>query len=425
MAATTSALIRQMVIKDLLRRRRAPLSVLVMLAFPVLFAGLIALTFGRSGDAVPKVKLLIEDRDGELVGTLVRGAFGNEEMARYFTVEEVGEEGVARLEAGEASALLRLPAGLTDALLDGQPATLELVRNPAQSILPEIAEQISSVLAEVLSSAAYLLRGPLEQIRPLRDLDEAPPDATVATIAVSVNQLLSPGGKYLFPPVIQLETAKAQEAEESADKPGTSPMVSIFLFILPGVAVYSIYSLGDLAMRDLLVELRLRTLHRQLASPAGAGTVVAAKLVVTALIALLSLLLLAGLGAVLLGRGVDPAGFVVLSLLLVVSVAGMSALIYGLAGSEKRGSTVGTLVYLVLAFSGGSFLPLDNLPASVRAVAPASPFYWATEGYRQLLDGATLLDLGPHCAVLALLGLLLLAVGVQLLQRRVRLGVLA
>ena len=39
-----------------------------------------------------------------------------------------------------------------------------------------------------------------------------------------------------------------------------------------------------------------------------------------------------------------------------------SALIYGFARTENQGSTAAALIYLTMAFSGGSFMPLDSMP---------------------------------------------------------------
>ena len=84
------------------------------------------------------------------------------------------------------------------------------------------------------------------------------------------------------------------------------------------------------------------------------------------------------------------------------------------------------MVYLVLAFAGGSFIPLQSLPASVQAVAPASPFYWGAQGYRALLvDGAGVAKVLPNAAVLAGLGAVLLAFGARALGRTVRRGISA
>ena len=75
-----------------------------------------------------------------------------------------------------------------------------------------------------------------------------------------------------------------------------------------------------------------------------------------------------------------------------------------------------------MAFGGGSFVPLDNLPAAVRAVAPLSPFYWGTRGFQDLLAGGGLAGaLGP-VAVLGGLGAALLVAGAYLLQRKVLRG---
>ncbi|HSS52934.1 MAG TPA: hypothetical protein VLX28_28660, partial [Thermoanaerobaculia bacterium] len=274
-----------MVGKDLRRRARSPLPMLLLLAFPLIFAGLLTLTFGGRGNQVPKVRLLIEDRDGGLVGQLVSAAFQQGDAQKYFEVKKVekgegaagvADDAAALIEKEDATALLRLPAGLSDDVFAGRPAKLELVKSPAQSILPDVAEQITTVLAEGLSSASRLLRGPLDQIRTSSATQGGATDPRVAEIAVLVNQVVTRARPYVFPPVITLETAALPEPPKpGTPKPpaGRSPAVSIFLLILPGISVYSLFNLSDQTMRDLLVEARLKTLRRQLAGPVTVGRV--------------------------------------------------------------------------------------------------------------------------------------------------------
>ncbi|MFL6293534.1 MAG: hypothetical protein ACJ759_21790, partial [Thermoanaerobaculia bacterium] len=89
----------------------------------------------------------------------------------------------------------------------------------------------------------------------------------------------------------------------------------------------------------------------------------------------------------------------------------------------RQGSTVGNVIYLVLAFSGGSFLPLDSLPRAMRAISPLSLFYWGTQGYKALLlDGGGPRDVLLHTGILAGSGLALLTLGGALLRRRVLKG---
>jgi hypothetical protein len=168
-----------MVRKDLLRTLRAPLGVLLLLSFPVLFALMIGLVFGRGAVSLPRVRLLVEDRDGAIGSRLLVAALRSERVARLFELREVGREGQALMEAGEASALLRIPAGFSRDLLRGEPTALELVRNPAEGIFPEIAEQAAGVLVDVLSAGSSVFRDVRERLAALGEEQRAPTEREI------------------------------------------------------------------------------------------------------------------------------------------------------------------------------------------------------------------------------------------------------
>jgi ABC-2 type transport system permease protein len=422
-----------MVGKDLRRRVRSPLATILLLLFPVIFAGLVAMTFGGAEPKVPKVRLLIEDRDGGLVAQLVTSAFQRNEAAQYFETEKVESvagrrgEDAALLEEKAAAALLRLPAGFSDDVLAGRPARIELVKSPAQSILPDVAEQVTSVIADGLSAASRLLRGPLDEIRTTQPAPQGmPSDERVAEVSVLINRVLTRSRPYVFPPVITLETAARTEPDAQKQAPGSSPAGSIFLLVLPGIAVYSLFNLADQGMRDLLVEARLQTLRRQLAGPLSAGRVVVGKALSTAVVSGLALLVLTGVGAAVAVRGVSLAGYLLLSLAVVVAATGFASAVFGLAHGERQGATLANVVSLVMAFAGGSFIPLDSLPAALRAVSPFSLIYWAVQGYQALIaDGAGVRAVLPNVAVLTGAGAVLLALSAVLWRRRLLRGDLA
>ena len=283
-----------MVRKDLRRDVRAPLGLLLMLAFPLLFALLLGLTFGGGSASLPKVKVLLEDRDDGFASRALASAFTSDQVADHFEVEEVGEEGMARMEAGEASALFRIPENFTEDLLRGEATTLELVRNPTERIFPEIAEQLALSLTEILSAGSYVLRGPLGDVsQMIEDEGESVTDQSVASVSVSFRQLIDRSEDYLFPPAITLESVDLEDPEGESTGPGG---LSIFLIVLPGVSVFALFMLGDQSMRDILVEAQSGTLRRQLAGPLGAGTVVAGKTLHTAVVATISLVILSVAG---------------------------------------------------------------------------------------------------------------------------------
>jgi ABC-2 type transport system permease protein len=412
--------------KDLRRRVRAPLATILLLAFPLVFSGLLALTFGGAEAKVPKVRLLLEDRDGGLVAQLVASAFSQGEAQKYFEVkkvEGVAGDGAALIEKEGATALLRLPKGFSDAVFAGRPAQIELVESPAQSILPDIAEQVATVLAEGLSAASRLLRAPLEQLRAQQG-PGAPSDARVAEIAVLFNHALGGSRQYLLPPVVTLETAVREEPGAHPKRPaGGSSSTSIFLLFLPGIAIYSLFNLADQSMRDLLVEARQKTLRRQLAGPLTAGRVLAGKALATAALAAISIVLLSAIGAIVARRAVSFPGYILLSLAVVAAATGFASAVFALARNEKQGATLASLLSLLMAFAGGSFIPLNSLPAGLRALSPYSLMYWGADGYQKLVqEGAGLRGVLPNVAILAGAGLLLVALSAPLWQRRLLRG---
>ncbi len=415
--------------KDLLRRWRSPLYVLAMLAFPLIFSAMMALAFGGSDAGLPRARLLLEDRDGGLAGGLMKAFLSSDQVGDYLEVVAVGEGGRQKIEDDEASALLIIPEGTTDDLFGGVPVTLEMVRNPSETILPEVAEQIAAVMADVMALGARLLRSQTGSVE-LGSIDSFDDlgDQEFGRLAVSLRRLLARGQSYVSEPPIQLEVAalgKEDDDGPGAATTGASPTVTILLFVLPGISVYALFVIGDQMMRDVLTEAQLGTLRRQLSAPVTGGQIIAGKVLLTAAVAGVALLILAAFAAALAPEPVDLAGFALLSLALVLAVTGFAALIYSLVRTESQGGTVAALVYLTLAFSGGSFVPLDNMPAVVRAVAPISPFYWATEGFRDLLAGGGLAEVMTPVAILGGLGLALLVAGALLLQRRVLRGEVA
>ncbi|MFQ5876919.1 MAG: ABC transporter permease [Acidobacteriota bacterium] len=414
----------RMVAKDLLRRRRSPLGIAVVLSFPVVFSLMLAVTFGSGGDEAVRIHVLVENRDDDFAGGMLMSALRSDEVAEHFDVEAVGEEGVRLMEEGKASALLRIPEGFSRDLVEGDPTSLSLVRNPAQGIKPEIAEQLASILVEVLNSGSRVLREPLREIAALEGGDGgiAISDEALTSIVLAIKHTLEGADTYLFPPAITLDSG-ALEAEQGDDSGGGPGARAIFLIILPGVSVYALFLVGDLAMRDVLTEAAGGTLRRQLAGPIGTGTLILAKALYTICLALVSLAILSAIGWALSEGEVDLAGFAVLSLALVLAVTGVAATLYGAARNERRGSAIAGVLYLFLAFAGGSFVKLESLPRSVRAVAPLSPFYWGTSGYRALLEqGAGLTDVLPNAGLLAGVGVVSLALGSALLGRFVRGG---
>jgi ABC-2 type transport system permease protein len=415
-----------LVAKDVKRKARSPLGLIAALAFPLLFAGLIAVAFGRGDNAVPKVRILVANEDDGLVAGLVASAFTSQQASAYFDAKTVkADEGRKLIDGGKASALLVIPKGFTDDVLDKKPVKLSLLRNPAEGILPEIAEQTTGAIADVLDAARRVFDKPIEELRPLlADDSRAPADADVIEISLSVKKAIEGLSGLINPPAIALESemfgtaVKKEEKKSSGDTPS-----AIFLVVLPGVAVYGLFLVADQGMRDVMTERTLGTMRRQLAAPVSANTVIVAKALYTALLAAAALVVMSVVGASVLTTHVSVAGFLLLAFCLVLAVTGTAAVIYGLAKTERQAATLGNMIFLMMGFLGGGFIRIEGLPAAVQKIAPLTPLYWGTQGFHALLEkGAGVAGVAKPALVLVVIGTVLLAAGGAALRRTAKAG---
>ena len=425
-------LLFRLVAKDLRRKLRAPLALLVALAFPLVFAGMIALAFGGH-DAVPKVHLLVDDEDGGLISGAVVSIFTSRQASAYFDAKAVdAAAGRATMDEGKASALLTIPKGFSRDVLDGKPVALQLLRNPAEGILPEIAEQSVGASVDLIDGARRVLDAPIADLRRyLHDGSRAPSDSEVVATSLAIKKSLETAGSLLFPPVITLDSdlfgggASEQNASKAKAK-GGGTTAAIFLLVLPGVAVYGLFLVGDQAMRDIMTERTLGTLRRQLAGPLTPGLLILGKALYTAVLSLLGLVVIAAVGAAALREPVDVAAFALVSLALILAVTGLAAFIYGLARTERQGSTLGNMVFLAMGFLGGGFIRVESLPSGLQGIAPFTPLYWGTQGYRAILERhAGIGDVLTSVEALGARGVAFLVLGIVALGRAARRGAAA
>jgi ABC-2 type transport system permease protein len=420
-----------LVAKDLRRKLRSPLGLIGALAFPVVFAGMIALAFGKDG-GVPKVRMLVVDEDGSLLASGLASAFGSRQAASVFAGRTVSEAGGRELmENGKADALLTIPRGFGRDVLEARPVALRLVRNPSEGILPEIAEQTVGALADILDGGRRLLDRPMQTLRPLLDdRAAAPADADVAAVSLAFKRAIEGASKLVLPPAITLESdlfatsaGGSPSGGRASAKPSGSSLSAIFLAVFPGVAVYGLFMVADQGMRDVMTERTLGTLRRQLAGPVRAEAVIAAKAAYTAIVAAGALIVLALVVVAFVRASVSVPGFALLSSALVVAVTGTTSMVYGLARTEREASTLGNMLFVAMGFLGGGFIRIEGLPAAVRHVAPVTPLYWGVQGYRALLEsGASVAGVARPAAILAAMGVAFLAVGMAALRRAARTG---
>ncbi|MFQ5670635.1 MAG: ABC transporter permease [Acidobacteriota bacterium] len=450
------ALITGLVAKDFRRRLRTPVGLVVMLIFPLAFAGMVGLAFGPARDSdggLPRIKILLVDHDQKFLSGFLSNAGGNPQFQEQFDLVNVEEEDEARrmMEDGEASALLIIPEGFTDDLFDGKETTLTLLKNPAESILPQVVEEMVGVSSVFLDAGLRVVGEPLEEVAETfsgldEDASRFPRNEELATLVVSLADRIRPLAHYLFPPAVVFDTASEEDvplpvllaarAGESLeqvrkrvahaappavkDEDGTSGF-NIFGVLLPMVTLMSILFLGENGMRDLMTEQRAGTLSRLFSSPTGLGRVLAAKILFTLLLCAFAMAILAVVGLALgwIDWFVSLPGALVQVAAIAFASTGLATLVHGLARSERAATTLHSVLVMSMSFLGGSFIPVSQMPAPLRRLAPYTINYWGIQGLLDLIQRqGGVGEVMPRAGVLLLIGAAGVILGGRRLARR-------
>ena len=67
------------------------------------------------------------------------------------------------------------------------------------------------------------------------------------------------------------------------------------------------------------------------------------------------------------------------------AATGLAMLVASVAKTETQVAVYGTLLVLVLAGVGGSMMPRDLMPETMRQISHVTPHAWALDAYQQLL----------------------------------------
>jgi ABC-type multidrug transport system permease subunit len=386
--------------KDLLRLARDWPALAIWVGIPLMIGGLLFLVFGGE-DAGPHGELLVVDRDGTIAARLLTGAFQQGALAELIEVEGVElEEGSRRIEDGDASGLLVIPEGFGQAALEGEPATVELVTNPSQTIIPGILEETLDVTLEGTEVLRRLFDDPIDQIVATMDVNTGPSDSMVAAISTAFNRTGEEAQGWLLPPAIEIETV-ASETEDSFD---------FARAFFPGMLILAILFMAAGLSTDVWTERRQGTLRRAVAAPTGAASIVAGKWIAgTAALGLVAAIGL-GVGGGLFGIETQNPILAFLWIMLVgATLLALFTLVQLFSPSETTGNVLANAFTLPLAMLGGSFFPFETMPSWMVRVGQLTPNGWALIRLREIIGGAAdtglvLASMAGACFLIAALG---------------------
>lgn len=397
-------------LKDLRRRARDPVALLLWAGMPFVVGVILTLAFGRAG-VKPQAHLLVADQDESMLSGLLVGVLGQGQLAEILRVEPVEiERGRELIGRGSASALLVIPEGFGSDVLGRTETDLELVTNPAQTILPRIAEEILSLLVDAVFYLQLILGDDIQEFvqGPPGGAASFPDDAVVG-LSVRINQLVERVSEYLFPPVMGLATAVDDDEPEDLNL-GALFFQSMFFMAI----VFLSQALAD----DIWTEKEGGTLRRILTAPRDLGSALAGKLLAGGLlIAAVSGMALTAAGWV---YGISASRILLAVLWSTASgVAFLSlfTLLQLFASSRRTAGLLASFVVFPMLMLGGSFFPFELMPDWLVRIGRWTPNGWAITQLKAILDGsADLSSVLPAAAGLVLVTALSFVVS----TRRVR-----
>jgi ABC-type Na+ efflux pump permease subunit len=389
-------------LKDLRRHRRDLPALALWASFPLLIgASILVATGGRGGSAAPTAHLLVVDQDCSFLSELLVRALGQDRPGggppiRAETAEL--ETGRARIENGEATALLVIPEGFGRAVLEEQPTKLRLLTNPAQRILPGIVEETLGLLGEGVFYAHRLVGPELREIVEESRSGEAPGVGDVVRISVAIHGSVERIRKYLLPPALRLET--------SVDEEAAGENVPVSVLFLPGIVLMAVVFTAQGLSEDVWREKRQATLRRAVSAPQGVVALFAGKLVAGAAVMLgcNGIVLLAGMLYLDLPLARLPLALVWSTFAGTVFFV-LLGLVQLVASSQRRGTVLAMSFLFPLLMLGGSFFPSELMPAWMAAIGRWTPNGFVLEQLKDILLGR------EAAAGLARAGAILLACG--------------
>lgn len=158
---------------------------------------------------------------------------------------------------------------------------------------------------------------------------------------------------------------------------------------VPGVAVmFSMFLVGNVGFA-FFREYGWATWDRVRAGWATPLEVMVGKIAVPLLQSMLQLTVLFGLGGVMLGLHVrgSKLGLVVLAASFSICLISLGLALLAMCRTIMQLNAFSNLGAMVLAGVGGALAPAAVLPAWARAVAPATPTYWAMRGFHDVILG--------------------------------------
>jgi ABC-2 type transport system permease protein len=330
-------------------------------------------------------------------------------------IDHLNDEGglrVIQYEMTEAEALLAdeeigrvliIPAGFSDSVTAGEPVTLDFdSSNMTDQENQSVLLSIEGVVRDL--SLQTLIIGSLEQ---MRDMQAGNPEAENALSAdKGIVQAKSQFEQAEARPLIAVNEVLPSQFEDRDENE-----LSFAELAVPSMTVLFVFLTAQTTAQSIYDEKKIGSFRRLLAAPISQFSLLSGKLTPNFLLVIMQVAVIFFAAAVIfpllgmdqLTMGNDPFAMVLLILATALCSTTLGALIAALAHTEAQIGGLSTAILWIMAFIGGTIVPLFLVNDTLANIGKITPQYWAVTGFYDLLvRGQTLVDITD--SLLALLG---------------------
>jgi ABC-2 type transport system permease protein len=312
------------------------------------------------------------------------------------------------LREGRVSAVIVLPEDLSrrlTAAAGGDPVQTRVMTRPDREISGDIALTIT--------------RGILDSFAGGLSISQAAVAAVSQAEGVAPQRVLARESFSELRRGVQGPLARRVRIEQRALAGGGLGFNPLVVFGATQAIFFALFTANGNAT-SILDEERAGTLIRLLGAPTGRGTILAGKLVATAAMVLVQLVMLFAaftlVGSLLEGELVFIWGrrLGLIALVLVATsaaAAGIGGVVASTARSAEQSGVIGTVINMFMAVTGGAFGFRFDSP-----IRYASAVFWGADAFEQLAAGGS--DIWVNVTVLVLFAVVASVASFLLFQRR-------
>ncbi len=304
-------------------------------AFPILIMVIFGFVFSGEGDITYKIGLV--NIDGSLIGDNISSVL--QEIPVFEITEGELEGKLKELEEGDISAVIVIPAGVSQSIAIGEPADIIIYYDPSQTTSSQI---ILSVLDQTINE---INRGITQQPVLLELSEES----------------------------IQSQTLRSVD------------------YMVPGIVAMSAMFLGLFGGLPLVEWREKKILKRFGATPLHRSTMIYSQIVYRLILALVQTLILIAIAFFLfdvqiLGNWFLLFGLVILGTLVFIS---LGYLAISRVKTVEGAMPIVQLIQFPMLFLSGIFFPIEFMPDFMRPIVEALPLTFLGDSLRQVMVEAT------------------------------------